>query len=128
MITRISKTWSFDAAHRLPNHDGKCRQPHGHTYSVEVVVEGMPQPLDGRAEEGMVCDFSRLDAVWRQVEPLLDHRDLNVSVGARIERTTSERLAAFLFRHFHDAPELHGVRVCRVRVSETPKTYAEVRG
>jgi len=126
MRTTISKHWHFDAAHQLPNHDGKCRRPHGHTYTVTLAVSGEPQPLDGRAQEGMVVDFGELDRVWKSIEPQLDHQDLNVTVGPIIGRTTSERLAEYLFGVFtielSDSCEVESVRV-----SETAHTYAEVR-
>ena len=42
MIVRLSKTFHFEAAHDLPTFpDGhKCRRLHGHSFRVEVVVEG----------------------------------------------------------------------------------------
>ena len=125
MLTTISKSWRFDAAHQLPNHDGKCRRPHGHTYTVEVAVTAEPQPTDGRPTEGMVVDFGELDRIWKEeLEPKLDHRDLNASVP--VERTTSELLAAWAYSIF--SLFLPHVDIEYVRVSETPSTYAEVRG
>lgn len=130
MKTAISKKWTFDAAHRLPNHQGKCAQPHGHTYTVTVRVEGEVEPIDGRSSEGMVLDFDALEGAWQAIKPRLDHRDLNdlVSDGT-VPITTSEHLAAFLLEHFQKfIEETYGqVRVALVRVSETPSTYAEVR-
>ncbi|HOV52500.1 MAG TPA: 6-carboxytetrahydropterin synthase, partial [Methanothrix sp.] len=41
----------FDAAHSLPGYIGKCANLHGHTYQVEVVVEGEI------GEDGFVMDF-----------------------------------------------------------------------
>jgi 6-pyruvoyltetrahydropterin/6-carboxytetrahydropterin synthase len=121
--TRIAKTWSFDAAHQLPNHDGKCRYLHGHTYRLTVVVSGEPHELDGSAKEGMVLDFADLDAIWQDLKPELDHRYLNETVPVPI--TTSEHLAAYAFGFFEGrvAPT---AQVERVRISETPTTYAEV--
>ena len=37
MILGVSET--FDSAHFLPNHP-KCGRIHGHTYKVEIEVEG----------------------------------------------------------------------------------------
>ena len=37
---RIGKLFKFEAAHRLPNHPGKCKNLHGHSYKLEVVVNG----------------------------------------------------------------------------------------
>jgi 6-pyruvoyltetrahydropterin/6-carboxytetrahydropterin synthase len=59
----------FDSMHRLPGHP-KCGTPHGHTYRIEVQVEG---PV----VDGMVLDFDRLKQILRQVVAPLDHTDLN---------------------------------------------------
>ena len=37
MIT-VTKTVKFDAAHVLTNHQGLCKNLHGHTYRVDVSV------------------------------------------------------------------------------------------
>lgn len=37
---RVSKEFSFDMAHILDGHDGKCRNLHGHTYKLQVEVSG----------------------------------------------------------------------------------------
>ena len=72
MITVI-KQFTFDAAHRLPNHKGKCKQMHGHTYKLEIGVTGNIQPATG-----MVVDFGDLKKIiQKQVIDLLDHQLLN---------------------------------------------------
>ena len=43
MRTTMTITTNFAAAHRLPDHEGKCQRLHGHTYGLEVTVEGAPQ-------------------------------------------------------------------------------------
>ncbi|WP_374108826.1 6-carboxytetrahydropterin synthase [Pseudonocardia sp. ICBG1293] len=48
----MAKRWTFDAAHHLPDHQGKCRRLHGHTYSVEVTVQGAVQPIRHRRMTG----------------------------------------------------------------------------
>ena len=46
-MTTVTKTVKFDAAHILTNHQGLCKNLHGHTYRVDVSVA---QPADdGRA-------------------------------------------------------------------------------
>ena len=66
---KIGITEYIDCAHYLPGHD-KCGQLHGHTYKVEITVEG-------DAGGGMVVDFSDLRAQARQVLQRYDHRSLN---------------------------------------------------
>lgn len=129
MRTTIAKTWRFDAAHRLANHDGKCARPHGHTYAVTVAVEGEPAPVNGAPDEGMVIDFGFLEEVWRGLEPLLDHQDLNKTLGEDIPVTTCELIAEWVWERFDDyLANDQDVHLAYVRAAETPTTYAEVRG
>lgn len=68
----IVRRYSFEAAHRLDWHPGKCRALHGHRYVLEVEAAG---PVDGR---GIVMDFAELDApVEELVLSRLDHAYLN---------------------------------------------------
>lgn len=127
--TQVRKTFSFDAAHQLPFHDGKCANEHGHTYTVTLVVSGERQPVDGRPDGGMVVDFGWLDASWRSIEHRLDHKDLNVTLAEFIPATTSEFIAEYLYGYFSGslkslAPERDDLTVDYVTVSETPKTSA----
>lgn len=120
-IATIAKEFSFDAAHSLPNSDGPCKRLHGHTYHVSVIARGPIQPVDGRAEEGMALDFTRIKDVFkRRVEALCDHQYLNETVP--VERTTAELLAAWMLREMRAELPL----VIAVRVSETPSSWAEV--
>ncbi len=54
MIT-VTKTVRFDAAHVLTNHQGLCKNLHGHTYRVDVSVA----QADDDARD-MVIDFKDL--------------------------------------------------------------------
>lgn len=71
-MVKIGKSFTFDAAHRLQNHDGKCRNLHGHTYKVEVTVEGEAVQVLG-PQDGMLLDFGMLKQWWRPIESQLDH-------------------------------------------------------
>jgi 6-pyruvoyltetrahydropterin/6-carboxytetrahydropterin synthase len=66
---RLGITEFVDCAHFLPGHE-KCGQIHGHTYKVEVIIEG-------EAKGGMVVDFAELRAETRQVLSRYDHRNWN---------------------------------------------------
>ena len=126
MRATLTKRWSFDAAHMLPNHGGKCRRLHGHTYQVEVAVSGHTQEATGKSDEGMVIDFYELSKVWKEVlEPELDHQYLNDTIGYVTGPTTAENIAGFLLEAF----TLHlptTIIVERVTVWETPTGSATV--
>ena len=46
---KISQAFRFEAAHRLPNvpETHRCRRLHGHSYRVEVQLEGPVDPHTG---------------------------------------------------------------------------------
>jgi 6-pyruvoyltetrahydropterin/6-carboxytetrahydropterin synthase len=70
--TRVTRTFSFEAAHQLEWHSGPCKNLHGHSYRLEVTVSGA---LDNN---GIVIDFADLSAiVQREVIDAFDHTYLN---------------------------------------------------
>lgn len=120
MTYRIGKTFTFSAGHHLPDLPAghKCARPHGHNYTIEVTLcrEELVPP-------GFVTDFGDLAPVQAYLEAYLDHRDLNEVLGFP---PTSERLARHVAEWFieHVEPHIPG-RLERVRVSETPTSWAE---
>ena len=118
MRTTITKILRFDAAHSLPDHEGKCRNIHGHGYSVEVTVAGSLQ-ASGPAT-AMVMDFADLrDTIARLLVDPLDHQYLNDVLDFV---PTAEALAGWMLTTLAAA----GLPVVRVRLWETPSSYAEV--
>jgi 6-pyruvoyltetrahydropterin/6-carboxytetrahydropterin synthase len=109
---RVRREFEFEAAHRLPRHPGKCRQPHGHSYRLAVTVERPVHP-----ESGLAIDFSELKAiVEREVVLTLDHRDVNEI----LENPTAEAMAVWIWSRL-EGPlaglvevELHETRSCSV--------------
>jgi 6-pyruvoyltetrahydropterin/6-carboxytetrahydropterin synthase len=77
MRLHIAKTFRFEAAHRLPNHDGKCRNLHGHSWVLKVWVWGQVIEAVADPKEGMVMDYGDLKAVIQPIVDELDHRYLN---------------------------------------------------
>jgi 6-pyruvoyltetrahydropterin/6-carboxytetrahydropterin synthase len=59
----------IDCAHYLPGHD-KCGSLHGHTYKIEVVIEG-------ENKSGMILDFSELKKSIKEGLSYFDHKTLN---------------------------------------------------
>jgi 6-pyruvoyltetrahydropterin/6-carboxytetrahydropterin synthase len=61
-MTTVTKTVKFDAAHILTNHQGLCKNLHGHTYRVDVSVA----QADGAGGD-MVIDFKDLKRIATEV-------------------------------------------------------------
>ena len=119
MKVRLTRDFTFEAAHLLPNapEGHKCRRLHGHSFRVEVTVEGEVDPRTGWfLDYGVIKDA---------VEPLrrqLDHYYLNEVAG--LENATSENLAGWLWTRLKPAlPSL-----ARITVHETCEARCEYEG
>lgn len=53
--------------HRVPNHKSKCRNLHGHRYTIEVGCDDKVVDTQGASDEGMVIDFSDLKEIMMDV-------------------------------------------------------------
>jgi 6-pyruvoyltetrahydropterin/6-carboxytetrahydropterin synthase len=109
-VVELVKTFSFEAAHYLPNLPAghKCLRMHGHSFHGELAVRG---PIDPHT--GWLIDFGELKTVVRPIIERLDHYVLNEVPG--LENPTSENLAVWIWRELAPAlPILH-----RVTVEET---------
>lgn len=60
---RITRRVEFDAGHRVPSHHSKCRNAHGHRYTMFATVEGPVQAAIGHTDDGMVTDFGDLKTI-----------------------------------------------------------------
>ena len=71
---RLTKEFSFEAAHALYNYDGKCSRLHGHSYKFFVTIKGSPIEDENNPKLGMVMDFGMLkQIVNQQIIDLYDH-------------------------------------------------------
>lgn len=136
---RVSKEFSFDMAHILDGHDGKCQNLHGHTYKLQVEISG--ELYRQGPKKGMVMDFTDLKNIVRKLilDPM-DHAfiyDTNSEREGRIAallnelnsktfgiptRTTAEEIARFMFNRLK--PELP---LSAVRLWETSTSFCEYR-
>ena len=119
MNARIFTELTFEAAHRLPHvpEGHKCARLHGHSFRVEVHVEG---PVDPHT--GWVMDFADVRAACQPVRDQLDHHYLNEVEG--LENPTSEHLAAWLWARLR--PALPGL--AEIVVRETCTSGCRYRG
>jgi 6-pyruvoyltetrahydropterin/6-carboxytetrahydropterin synthase len=120
---RIVKTFTFEAAHVLPFHQGKCKNHHGHGYRLEVEIEGPIIHNKDTPLNGMVMDFGDLkEMVEEVVVERLDHTHLN----ELLENPTAENIAVWIFwniaSYFDDVPN---PKLKRIRLWETPTSYVE---
>ena len=136
-MTTVTKTVRFDAAHILTNHQGLCKNLHGHTYRVDVSVA----QEDGAGGD-MVIDFKDLKRVATEtICDRFDHSfiysttsDGEREIAALVERhgmrtvslpfrSTAENLARMFYEDL--LPKVPGLE--SVRVWETADSCAEYR-
>lgn len=126
MKTSATKIFSFDAAHSLPGHSGKCAAVHGHTYRLEVTVARYGSDLIiGGSSDGMIIDFGDLKAiVHEEIIDKADHRMLNDIYPFR---TTAENMAQYFYKILQKRLMPMGIEVDSIRLWETPTAYVEVK-
>lgn len=148
MPFRISKSFEIETGHLLTKHPDKCRFPHGHSRRVDIVLAA--EMLDAN---DMVCDFKAVKAALQPFLDTLDHAfclNTDDPQFAHFEKTygvqivpftkkdpTSEVMAKTIFDELKrrlaqssGVPDVRyrvppGVRIERVRVTETSSSWAE---
>lgn len=114
---QISKTFSFEASHVLPDHPGKCGFLHGHSYKVRIAIKGSV------GENGFVMDYGTLSALIQPYIDALDHTHLNYV----LRNPTAEIIAAFFGFVAWNSLSIFKEHSCQnivVTVQETAKTDA----
>ncbi len=73
-IVRVTKEFSFEAAHALWNYNGKCKNLHGHSYKLSVTVKGKVKDNPNDPKTGMLIDFGDLKKiVTDSIVDVFDH-------------------------------------------------------
>jgi 6-pyruvoyltetrahydropterin/6-carboxytetrahydropterin synthase len=138
MITTIKKEFHWEMGHRLPFHEGLCKNIHGHSYRAEIELTG---PLN---ENGMVIDFYVLSQLVKPVIEELDHsfmvNDQDTLLTNFLEEhsfkatvvefyTTAENIAGYLCDRIIKTLESiqHTIDLIAVTVWETEKASATVK-
>ena len=113
----ITKQFHFSAAHSLEGlpTTHPCSRLHGHNYIVEVELQAAA--LDA---VGFVRDYGELNKMKAHIDAHLDHKNLNDVLDIQ---TSAENIA----KHLFDVGRKYWPELTAVRVSETPKTWAEYR-
>lgn len=122
----ITKKFKFESSHRLVNYKGKCNRYHGHSYVLEVTVEGIPN------KQGLVMDFGELKKIVNElIIKKCDHWNLNKTmplIYSMHENTTCENMiVAFWYTLDHYILENYeGIFLKKLKLWETDSSYAEL--
>jgi 6-pyruvoyltetrahydropterin/6-carboxytetrahydropterin synthase len=135
---KIAKRFRWEGAHRLPWHEGLCKNLHGHSYTMYVEIEGEQD------ERGLLMDFKDLKSCFSELVEAWDHAtvvDVNDADLLSIVRerdwkhyvlpydSTAENMcvyvAEYAISNHRDILVAHRVHTIRVRISETETCYAE---
>lgn len=117
----ITKELSFNAAHRLPWHQGECNHLHGHTYKLQVSVTGRLN------ENGVLIDFEDLkNIIQKTIIELFDHKYINDIIS----NPTAENMAVYIFNLLQQAFDANdaniNIKLFSVKLWETPTSFAEI--
>ncbi len=116
----VVKSFSFSAAHWLPNYDGSCKFTHGHDWLVEVGVRKRIDP-----DTGMVMDFRDLKLVMKEyIIDLLDHDIVNYY----LDNPTAENLCIWIWERLMFEALLKGIEFITVWESKSSYSKIEVSG
>jgi len=115
----LRKTFQFEAAHLLPHlpESHKCRRLHGHSFKVDVVVEGECDP-----KLGWVMDYAEIGEAFKPIWEKLDHYYLNEIRG--LENPTSENIAIWIWNQLKSKLPL----LTEIAVAETCTARCVYRG
>lgn len=117
MKVSVTKSFSFESAHKLPDYDGACSRLHGHSYKLQVTVGGSVDEATG-----MIIDFTVLKkVVEKEVVSKYDHRYLNDFY----ENPTAENMVQHIFRELDSRFNKMGLFVESVKLWETESSFAE---
>ena len=119
MKVRLTKDFMFEAAQTLPcaPEGHKCRQMHGHSFKVEITVEGEVDKATG-----WFYDHARISQSMKPLVDLLDHGYLNEVPG--LENPTIENMAHWFWQKL--STDLPGL--AEIVIHETPSARCSYRG
>lgn len=141
----ISRKLEFDSGHRIPNHNGKCSNIHGHRYSLIVTLEGEVSKSSLSSDYGMLMDFNEVKLlalehvinVWDHAFLVSkdDYDVLNLLKSLPNHKTvildkvpTVENLAVIAYEILKPIYSKHyrnNLSLKKVRLYETPNCWSE---
>ncbi len=131
---KVAKEFKWEMGHRLPFHQGKCKNLHGHSYKLIVEFEGEED------KNGMVIDYYDISQIIKPITEKLDHsvmvyeedreliealRMLNSRTVAVPFQTTAENICKYFIKEIMNALTDKRIKGVSVWVYETENTYAK---
>jgi len=131
---KIAKEFRWEMGHRLPEHFGKCKNIHGHSYRMIVEIEG---DVDS---DGMVMDYYDLKKVVDPIVEKLDHAFLVYNEDKEIIeflkkmnskkvtvdfQSTVENICKYFLKEINETEFPSNVKKITIRIYETEDDYAE---
>lgn len=132
--TIISKKFKFDASHMIANHFGKCKNLHGHTYTVVIYLRYWVNE-----RTGVVLDYYDINNNFKNLIDIFDHSficyrndpiQLNIAEILKQQKnkivytqkqTTAENLAALFYK---EAKKIFVPFDIKIKIKETENTSA----
>jgi len=113
---RTNRVWTIGVREYLDcAHSVLGEGIHGHTYSVELILQGEVQ------EDGIIIDFREVKRRFRSILDKFDHKNLNDI----LDNPTAEMLCKEIFSMAKES--FSEVRVISVRVWEGRDKWVELR-
>ena len=131
---KIAKEFRWEMGHRLPEHFGKCKNIHGHSYKMIVELEGEV------GESGMVMDYydvkkfvepivEKLDhafMVYKEDKEIISFLDKMKSKMVVVEfQPTVENICKYFLEEIKRTDFPQNIKKLSIRIYETADDYAE---
>ncbi len=134
-MVKIAKEFYWEMGHRLPKHDGLCRNLHGHSYKMRIEISGELN------ENQMVIDYFDLSQIAKKIIEPFDHAFLcesddilmlsflqsnNFKHVAVPFISTAENICSYFLDKFKvELNRLKNIHNIAIRIYETEDVYAE---
>lgn len=83
---------TFSAAHQLLGYQGPCENLHGHSFKVQIFIEG-----NRLKKEGYLIDFREIKTVLKEILAEFDHHNLNEVSYFKEQNPTAENIAKVIY-------------------------------
>lgn len=140
---KVTKEFKFEAGHTLDEHEGKCKNLHGHNYKVFITLSGMVLN-----DMEMITDFYNLNQIAKPLFEEFDHafmynkaakdpfeheiaaviKKYNRKIKELLFRSTAENMAMYFYNRIQSILNIENVKVDKVVVYETDTSFAEYLG